>query len=114
MSDDLSKPFSKSSMTKEEIAKLNKEKRIQITSFAFMIFLTLLSFIAVATEMIEPGFTIPFILLLAVIQFFLQLFYFMHLKDKNHEWANAFIVSGVVLSTPAIIALTLLLSVTKY
>lgn len=114
MSDDLSKPFSKTSMSEAEIMKINRERRIQVTSFAFMIFLTILAFIAVATETIAVGFAVPFILLLAVIQFFLQMYYFMHLKDKDHGWPNAFIISGVVLSTPALIALILLLGVTKF
>ncbi|MGY4689692.1 cytochrome C oxidase subunit IV family protein [Salibacterium sp. K-3] len=114
MSDDLSKPFSKSALTHEELLKINRERKIQITAFAFMIFLTLLAFIAVGMEMIAPGFTIPFILLLAVVQFVLQLYYFMHLKDKDHEWPNAFMMTGIVVTTPALIALILLLGVTKY
>ncbi|MFZ4450277.1 cytochrome C oxidase subunit IV family protein [Salibacterium aidingense] len=114
MSDDLSKPFSQSALSHEEILKINRERRIQITAFAFMIFLTLLAFLAVGMEMVEPGFTIPFILLLAVVQFVLQLFYFMHLKDKDHQWPNAFMMTGIVVATPAVIALVLLLGVTKY
>ncbi|RSL30403.1 cytochrome-c oxidase [Salibacterium salarium] len=114
MSDELSKPFTESSLSKEEMMKMNRERRVQIITFAFMIFLTILAFVAVGMEMIEPSFTIPFILLLAVVQFVLQLFYFMHLKDKDHEWPNAFMLTGIVVATPAVIALVLLLGVTKY
>lgn len=38
----------------------------------------------------------------------------MHLKDKDHGWPNTFIVSGIVLVIPTIVALMLLIGVTKY
>ncbi|PSL50824.1 cytochrome c oxidase subunit 4 [Salsuginibacillus halophilus] len=114
MGENLSQPFEKSAMSKDERIQLEREKRIQITAFAFMISLTLLAFIATGSEIIPAVFTVPFIVGLAVIQFFLQLFYFMHLKDKNHAWPNMMMVSGVFLSTPTIIALALLLGETKF
>ncbi|SFE42103.1 cytochrome C oxidase subunit IV family protein [Alteribacillus iranensis] len=114
MSDELSKPFPKSAMTENERYELGRETRIQVVSFAFMIMLTIISFISVATETIPSGFVVPFILLLGTVQFALQLFYFMHLKDKDHGWPNAFFATGIVVTIPALIALILLLGETKW
>lgn len=114
MADNLSKRFDKSAMSEEELYKTNKEQKKQIIAFALMIFLTILAFIAIGTDIVPNSFAIPFILILAVIQLFLQLLFFMHLKDKDHGWANAFMVSGMVITIPVIAALMLLLGVTKY
>jgi cytochrome c oxidase subunit 4 len=38
----------------------------------------------------------------------------MHLKDKDHGWATAFMVSGIFVTIPTIAALMLLLGITKY
>lgn len=114
MFEELSKPFEKSAMTFQEKAEHSRETRIQIISFAFMIALTILSFLAVGTDVLATGFVVPFILLLGVTQFFLQLFYFMHLKDKDHGWPNTIFATALVLSTPVLISLILLLGITKW
>ncbi|WP_078554917.1 cytochrome C oxidase subunit IV family protein [Bacillus alkalicellulosilyticus] len=114
MGDNLSQPFSKSAMSEEEKRKTNAEQKKQVISFALMIFLTILAFVAVASDLIPVTFAIPFILILAVIQLFLQLLFFMHMKDKDHGWVNTFMVSGMVIAVIAIAALMLLLGVTKY
>ncbi|WP_209125500.1 cytochrome C oxidase subunit IV family protein [Alkalihalobacillus sp. BA299] len=114
MADNLSTPFSKSAMSEEELRKTNEEQKRQIIAFALMIFLTLLAFVAVAADLIPATFAIPFILILALVQLFLQLLYFMHLKDKDHGWANAFMASGMVIAIPMIAALMLLVGVVKY
>ena len=56
----------------------------QVISFALMIFLTLNCFCAVAYDGFQHWFTIPFILLLAVVQVVFQLYYFMHMSHKGH------------------------------
>ncbi|WP_018921398.1 cytochrome C oxidase subunit IV family protein [Salsuginibacillus kocurii] len=114
MGENLSQPFTDSAMSKDEKIQMEQEKRVQITAFAFMIFITILAFIAVASEAIPYGFAVPFILLLAMVQFFLQMFYFMHLKDKDHGWPNAMMVSGIFLSAPTVISLTILLGEVKF
>ncbi|WP_100399462.1 cytochrome C oxidase subunit IV family protein [Bacillus sp. FJAT-44742] len=114
MAEHLSQSFEKSAMTKQERKKIDRERNIQVIAFAFMIFITLLAFLAVGSDIFPQNFVIPFILLLAAVQFFLQLFYFMHLKDKNHAWPNAFMVAGIFVATPTLIALSLLLGVVKY
>lgn len=114
MADNLSQSFSKSAMTEEELKKVNKEQKHQIIAFALMIFLTIVSFVAVGTDIIPASFAIPFILLLALVQLFLQLGYFMHLKDEGHAWATTFISSGLVIAIPCIAALFLLLGIVKF
>lgn len=114
MADNLSQPFEKSAMTEEEKRQTNKEIRKQIIVFALMIFLTIIAFLAVGADVVPRSFAVPFILILAVIQLALQLIFFMHLKDKDHGWATAFMVSGIFVTVPTIAALMLLLGVVKY
>ncbi|MBB6449420.1 cytochrome c oxidase subunit 4 [Geomicrobium halophilum] len=114
MAEDMEQPFEKSSMSNEEKRKINREQRVQMIAFAVMIGLTLLAFIAAGSDMLPGTFTIPFILLLAVVQLFLQLYYFMHLKDKDHGWPNSFMISGLVLTAPTIVALMLLIGIVKF
>lgn len=101
-------------LSSKEKLKLKHEMKHQIISFALMIFLTVMAFISVASDAIPGSFTLPFILILAVLQVIFQLYYFMHLKDKKHEWPSAFMVSGVLICIPMIAALTFLIGVVKY
>ncbi|SDM50323.1 cytochrome c oxidase subunit 4 [Psychrobacillus sp. OK028] len=77
--------------------KRKKDMRNQVTSFAIMIFLTLIAFTAVAA-----GFSVylivPVILLLAAVQVVLQLYYFMHMSEENHQVAAFFLYSAVMLA----------------
>lgn len=114
MGDNLSQSFSKSAMTQEELKKTNDDQKKQIIAFALMIFLTIIAFIAIGTDIVPSSFAIPFILILAVVQLLLQLVYFMHLKDKGHAWASTFITSGILIAIPCIAALILLLGIVKY
>ncbi|QQK76764.1 cytochrome C oxidase subunit IV family protein [Salicibibacter cibarius] len=114
MAENLDQPFKESAMNSEERRKINREQRTQVIAFAFMIGITILAFLAVGAEGIPNAFTVPFILLLALVQLILQLYYFMHLKDKDHGWPNSFMISGLVLAAPMIAALILLLGVVKY
>lgn len=53
-----------------------EEMRHQVITFALMIFLTLVAFVAVAyPKTFSPIFSVPFILLLAVVQVIFQLYY---------------------------------------
>ena len=114
MAEHLDQSFEESAMNKEEKRKINREQRTQVIAFAFMIGLTILAFLAVGAEALPPVFTTLFILFLAFVQLILQLYYFMHLKDKDHGWPNSFMISGLVLSAPMIVALIMLLGVVKY
>ena len=71
-----------------------KEMRMQLTGFAFMIFLTFMAFGMVALDF-DPTFIIGSVMLFAFIQVILQFYYFMHMKDKGHEFAKLFMVVGM-------------------
>jgi cytochrome c oxidase subunit 4 len=73
------------------------EMRGQVTTFAIMIFLTLIAFTAVYADF-SPNLVVPIILLLAVIQVIMQLYYFMHMSHKGHENAKFFLFSGVLVA----------------
>ncbi|MFJ5713441.1 cytochrome c oxidase subunit IVB [Neobacillus novalis] len=75
-----------------------EEMRYQVVSFSLMIFLTLIAFASVAMKGFTSWFTVPFILLLAVVQVVFQLFYFMHMSHKGHEAPQLFLFSGVLVA----------------
>ena len=82
-----------------------EEMRHQVITFALMIFLTLVAFVAVAyPKTFSPIFSVPFILLLAVVQVIFQLFYFMHMSHKGHEAASFFLYSGLLIGLITILA----------
>ncbi|AKR37004.1 MULTISPECIES: cytochrome c oxidase subunit IVB [Bacillus] len=82
-----------------------EEMRHQVITFALMIFLTLVAFVAVAyPKTFSPIFTVPFILLLAVVQVIFQLYYFMHMSHKGHEAASFFLYSGLLIGLITILA----------
>ncbi len=59
-----------------------EDMRYQVISFGLMIGLTLVAFLTVASDA-GVWFTVPFILLLAVIQVAFQLYYFMHMSQRG-------------------------------
>ncbi|AIF43873.1 cytochrome c oxidase subunit IVB [Virgibacillus sp. SK37] len=76
--------------------KRNKEEmKKQLISFALMIGFTIIAFTLVATKAMDKMFIIPVILLLAVVQVAFQFYYFMHMKDKDHEFPSMMIYGGV-------------------
>lgn len=81
-----------------------EEMRHQVVSFSLMIFLTLIAFAAVAVKGFTAWFTVPFILLLAVVQVVFQLYYFMHMKHKGHEAPTLFLYSGLLVGLVTILA----------
>lgn len=71
-----------------------EEMRHQVITFIMMIFLTIISFIAVYLDF-SRWFIKPVILLLAVVQVVFQLYYFMHMQHKGHGLAAVFLYSGL-------------------
>ncbi|WP_342388999.1 cytochrome C oxidase subunit IV family protein [Salinicoccus bachuensis] len=71
-----------------------REMRQQVISFALMIFLTFTAFGLVAMDL-DAQFVIPIVIGMAFIQVILQFFYFMHMKDKGHEFAKLFMLTGM-------------------
>lgn len=62
-----------------------------------MILMTFIAFFSVdLNELISVQFTIPLILVMAVIQVIYQLYYFMHMKQEGHGTIRVFIYSGIL------------------
>ena len=82
--------------------KRRENMRLQVTTFAIMIFLTLIAFTAVAADM-SKYFIIPIILLLAGVQVVLQLYYFMHMSEKGHNVPAFFLYFGALIGASFVI-----------
>src|SRR5699024_10990024 len=79
-----------------------KEMRIQLTSFAIMIFMKFIAFGLVALEF-NKYIDGAIIITLAFIQVILHFFYFMHIKDKEHDYAKIYILVGIFFAITFII-----------
>ena len=92
------------SQTEYEYArrKRKEDMRTQVTTFAIMIFLTLIAFTSVAAGM-SAYFVVPVILLLAAIQVVLQLYYFMHMSEKGHEITTFFLYTAALIGFTVIL-----------
>lgn len=77
--------------------------KVHVVTFILSIVLTILAFAAVAYEVVPAGFTVPFIVILAVVQAFFQLFVWMHLDQKGHEFPRLGIFSGCFVVLTAIV-----------
>lgn len=76
-----------------------EEMRHQVITFVLMIFLTIVAFVAVAyPKIFTPLFSVPFIILLAIVQVIFQLYYFMHMSHKGHETPAFFLYSGIAVA----------------
>lgn len=74
----------------------NKEEmKKMVISFVLMIIFTLVSFGVVAFGGIQSMFVIPLLLIMAIVQVAFQFYYFMHMKDKGHEFPSLLIYGGV-------------------
>ncbi|MFC4320312.1 cytochrome c oxidase subunit IVB [Litchfieldia salsa] len=80
-----------------------EDMRHQLVTFAITLFLTLTAFLAVASDF-SGWFTVPFIILLAVVQLIFQLYYFMHMSHKGHEAPTLFLFSGVLVGLITVLA----------
>ncbi|MFS0782435.1 cytochrome c oxidase subunit IVB [Bacillus sp. 1P06AnD] len=80
-----------------------EEMKYQVISFALMIFLTLVSFVAVGYDGFSRWFILPTILLLAVVQVIFQLYYFMHMSHKGHGITSIFLYSGLTVGALTIL-----------
>ncbi|MBD8068428.1 cytochrome c oxidase subunit IVB [Bacillus sp. PS06] len=80
-----------------------EDMRHQLVTFAITLFLTLMAFAAVAFDF-SGWFTVPFIILLAVVQLIFQLYYFMHMSHKGHEAPALFLYSGVLVGLITVLA----------
>ncbi|MCA1184333.1 cytochrome c oxidase subunit IVB [Bacillus licheniformis] len=85
-----------------------EDMRYQVISFGLMIGLTIVAFLTVASGA-GVWFTVPFILLLAVIQVAFQLYYFMHMSQRGHEAPTLFLYSGVLVAFVTVLAFVTLI-----
>lgn len=74
-----------------------------VVVFIFSIVLTLIAFAAVAAGGVNPVFTVIILLIMAVLQVFVQMGYWMHLKDKGHMMPILFMLFGFFVAGTCII-----------
>lgn len=75
--------------------KSKEEMQKQLISFALMIVFTLIAFALVATESLSRMYILPILFIMAIVQAGFQFYYFMHLKEKDHEMPATLIYGGV-------------------
>ncbi|MFD1360220.1 cytochrome c oxidase subunit IVB [Lentibacillus salinarum] len=75
--------------------KNKEEMQKQVISFVLMIVLTIIAFVVVATGVMDSMFAKFLILSLALVQVGFQLYYFMHMKDKDHDMPAAMMYGGI-------------------
>ena len=81
-----------------------EEMKHQVITFALMIFLTIVAFIAVAYKDFTGWFIVPFIFLLACVQVIFQLYYFMHMSHEGHEAPKLFMYSAIFIAFVTVLA----------
>ncbi len=86
-------------------AKKKEEMKHQVLTFGMMIIFTLIAFGLVAADL-DRMFTIPIIIVLAMVQVGFQFYYFMHMSNEGHQWPTTMIFSGIFAAFLTILALT--------
>ncbi|GGF93890.1 hypothetical protein GCM10010912_43550 [Paenibacillus albidus] len=74
-----------------------------IVVFIFSIVLTLIAFAAVAAGGVNPAFAVVLLLVMAVLQVFVQMGFWMHLKDRGHLIPIIFMIGGFFVAGTSII-----------
>ncbi len=94
-----------SSESFEYAKKKNKEEmKHHLITFASMIVFTLIAFALVMGDY-DRLFTIPVIILMAIVQVAFQLYYFMHMSHKGHGLPALMLYSGVGVAALTILAM---------
>ncbi|WP_170006162.1 cytochrome o ubiquinol oxidase subunit IV [Bacillus fonticola] len=74
-----------------------------IIGFALSIVLTIIPLVLVLNDMLEKTYLIVFILLAACLQFLVQIYYFMHLKEtKNRGYILLTLAIGILLAVTVV------------
>src|SRR5690625_2424818 len=82
--------------TEEFRRQKNKEEmQKQLISFGLRIVFTLIAFAIVDVGGISKVYVIPVLFIMAVVQAGFQFYYFMHMKEKDHEMSATLIFGGV-------------------
>ncbi|WP_054948998.1 cytochrome C oxidase subunit IV family protein [Numidum massiliense] len=79
-----------------------------VVSWAIMIIMTAVAFLAVGMKLMPASIVIPFILFLCVIQVFAQIYIFMHLNTKSQAFQMLFMGSGLMFATVFAVGLWLM------
>lgn len=87
--------------------KSNREMKYVI-SFIFMILLTAAAFYLVAAGAVPEHLILPLILILAMVQVFLQLFTFMHLNQRGTAFYTIFIIAGIFFAVVCAVGIVLM------
>lgn len=75
--------------------KNKEEMQKQLITFGLMIVLTLIAFAIVSVGSISKIYVIPVLFIMAIVQAGFQFYYFMHMKDKDHEMPATLIYGGI-------------------
>jgi cytochrome c oxidase subunit IV len=89
--------------------KAKQEFRQHTVSFVMMIFLTILAFIAIASDAVSDRIAVLFIILLACVQVFFQLYVWMHMSHKGHEFPKWVLIAGGAVALITVITLIILI-----
>jgi len=68
-----------------------------VIAFIFSILLTVIAFATVASGEVNKDFTFIILIIMAILQVFIQLAFWMHLKDRGHLYPIIGIIFGVVI-----------------
>lgn len=74
-----------------------------IIAFIFSILLTFIAFALVMAGEINTDFVYIMLVVLAIVQVFVQMAFWMHMKDRGHTFAIIAIITGVVIVFTCII-----------
>lgn len=75
--------------------KNKQEMQKQLITFALMIVFTLIAFGLVLSDSISKGYVVLILLVMAAVQAAFQFYYFMHMKEKDHEFPALLIYGGL-------------------
>ena len=90
-------------------AERSRETQLQLISFALMIVLTLIAFGAVMAELMPHWADGGFLIIMAIVQVYLQLYMFMHMNNKGNTWIKVMMGLGVFVALTIVATLRLLI-----
>ncbi|MDM5198737.1 cytochrome C oxidase subunit IV family protein [Fictibacillus enclensis] len=82
-----------------------EERKHHNVSFIMMILLTLVAFYAIWSDKVADSFAVLFILVLAVVQVFFQLYIWMHLSHKGHDFPLWGMFSGILIAAITVVGI---------
>ncbi len=90
-------------------AERGRETQLQLISFALMIFLTLIAFGAVMADLMPHWAAGGFLIIMAIVQVYLQLYMFMHMNNKGNTWMKVMMGLGIFVALTIVATLRLLI-----